>query len=240
MSQKTQSQCNWMCCACTVDEPARVLECALKPLDALGLLWGRACSGLGEEVSLALGCVTSFHSENRRFRSARGGSREGGRAFEGAHGKDTDRGGGRSSHLPPPRERPTGGGVRSTSGADHRPAGGSPRTRGGGYKVTLVRQQPPSAPRVPQILLQENNLLVTFTTTGDWVMDESHVYVGDCGDIPLSGGCNPQFGQFPYSVDHVPPVQSYVYEIPLSTIDSCFCFIFKFIKQQLPLHWPRA
>ena len=82
--------------------------------------------------------VTGFHSENRRFRSARGGSREGGRAFEGAHGKDTDRGGRRSSHLPPPRERPTGGGVRSTSGADHRPAGGSPRTRGGGYKTTLV------------------------------------------------------------------------------------------------------
>ena len=105
-------------------------------------VWSRARSGLGEEVSLALGCVTSFHSvtvsENRRFRSARGGSREGGRAFEGAHGKDTDRGGGRSSHLPPPRERPTGGGVRSTSGADHRPAGGSPRSRGGGYKVTLV------------------------------------------------------------------------------------------------------
>lgn len=73
--------------------------------------------------------------------------------------------------------------------------------------------------------LQENNLLVTFTTTGDWVMDESHVYVGDCGDIPLSGGCNPQFGQFPFSVDHVPPVQYYVYEIPLSSIDSCFCFI---------------
>ena len=117
-----------MCCACTVDEPARILECALKPLDALGLLWGRACSGLDEEVSLDLGCVTSFHSENRRFRSARGGSREGGRAFEGAHGKDTDRGGRRSSHLPPPRERPTGGGVRSTSGADHRPAGESPRT----------------------------------------------------------------------------------------------------------------
>ena len=103
-------------------------------------VWSRARSGLGEEVSLALGCVSSFHSEklNRRFRSARGGSREGGRAFQGAHGKDTDRGGGRSSHLPPPRERPTGGGVRSTSGADHRPAGGSPRSRGGGYKVTLV------------------------------------------------------------------------------------------------------
>ena len=50
----------------------------------------------------------SFQSENRRFRSARGGSREGGRqrAFEGAHGKDTDRGGGRSSRRPP-----TGGGV---------------------------------------------------------------------------------------------------------------------------------
>ncbi len=73
--------------------------------------------------------------------------------------------------------------------------------------------------------VQDDNLLVTFTTTGDWVMDESHVYVGDCGEIPLSGGCNPQFGQFPYTADHVPPVQSYVYEIPLSNIDSCFCFI---------------
>ena len=49
--------------------------------------------------------------------------------------------GGRSSHLPPPRERPTGGGVRSTSGAaDHRPAGRSPRCRGG-YKMTLLKKQ---------------------------------------------------------------------------------------------------
>ena len=51
--------------------------------------------------------------------------------------------------------------------------------------------------------VQDDNLLVTFTTTGDWVMDESHVYVGDCGEIPLSGGCNPQFGQFPYTVHPV-------------------------------------
>ena len=109
---------------------------------------GLACSGLGEEVSLALGCVTSFQVCGSYVFIVKTGDfeapvavreKEGERAFEGAHGKDTDRGGGAVvTHLPPPRERPTGGGVRSTSGADHRPAGGSPRTRGVGFKVTLV------------------------------------------------------------------------------------------------------
>ena len=47
--------------------------------------------------------------------------------------------GGVGRHISRRREsdRPEGG-VRSTSGADHRPAGGSPRTEGGGYKMTLL------------------------------------------------------------------------------------------------------
>jgi len=75
------------------------------------------------------------------------------------------------------------------------------------------------------VSVNDDNLLVNYTTTGDWVIDETHVYVGECNDIPLSGGCNPQFGLFPYAMDHNPAVQSYTYEIPLSSIDSCFCFI---------------
>ena len=71
----------------------------------------------------------------------------------------------------------------------------------------------------------DDDLLVNYTTTGDWVIDETHVFVGDCADIPLSGGCNPQFGLFPYTMDHNPAVQSYTYVIPVASLDSCFCFI---------------
>ena len=75
------------------------------------------------------------------------------------------------------------------------------------------------------VSISGDNMLVSYLTTGDWVIDETHVFVGDCSDIPLSGGCNPQFGLFPYTMDHIPAIQSYTYEIPLATVDSCFCFI---------------
>ena len=69
------------------------------------------------------------------------------------------------------------------------------------------------------------DLTVTYTTTGGWVMDETHLFVGDCADVPLNAACNPKIGQFPYSEDHIPGVSSYTYVIPLSALPDCFCFI---------------
>lgn len=68
-------------------------------------------------------------------------------------------------------------------------------------------------------------LTVVYTTTGGWLIDETHLFVGSCSDVPLNAACNPKIGLFPYSADHIPGVSSYAYVIPLSSIPDCFCFI---------------
>ena len=75
------------------------------------------------------------------------------------------------------------------------------------------------------IISDGTNLTVTYTTINGWLLDETHVYVGDCGAIPLTPSCDPIFGLFPYKTAHSPGVNSFSYNIDLSTIDSCFCFI---------------
>jgi hypothetical protein len=45
----------------------------------------------------------------------------------------------------------------------------------------------------------DGTLTVTYETEGDWQIDETHLFIGDIGDLPLNGGGNPQIGQFPYS-----------------------------------------
>ena len=74
-------------------------------------VWSRARSGLGEEVSLALGCVTSFHSENRRFRSAHVAVREKeGERFRGLTARTPTEGGvGRHTSRRRESDRPEGG-----------------------------------------------------------------------------------------------------------------------------------
>lgn len=68
-----------------------------------------------------------------------------------------------------------------------------------------------------------NNLYVTYTTNSGWEMIETHLYVGNCNEIPTNGGGNPQIGLFPYTTDHNPSVTSYTYTIPLSELDDCYC-----------------
>ena len=80
---------------------AQVLKCAV------GLARASA-----KRVSLPLGCVTGFHSENRRFRSARGGSREkeGERLIEGLTARTPTEGGvGRHTSRRRESDRPEGG-----------------------------------------------------------------------------------------------------------------------------------
>jgi hypothetical protein len=68
-------------------------------------------------------------------------------------------------------------------------------------------------------------LSVTYSTSGGWVLDETHLFVGNCIDVPLNAACNPQIGLFPFSADHIPAVNTYTYTIPVSLIPDCFCFI---------------
>jgi len=70
----------------------------------------------------------------------------------------------------------------------------------------------------------ETYLYVTYETTGDWYLTETHLYVGAESDIPLSGGGNPKMGHFPYSDPHG-ITQSYTYQVDLSTLDDTFVVI---------------
>jgi hypothetical protein len=63
----------------------------------------------------------------------------------------------------------------------------------------------------------EENLYVNYTTTGDWYMIETHLLVGSVAGIK-----NPAPGQFPYSDDHDPAVQSFTYTIPLADLGETF------------------
>lgn len=48
----------------------------------------------------------------------------------------------------------------------------------------------------------DNYIYVTFNTTGGWVLNETHVYVGEPSGIPTNSAGNPQIGTFPYNDTH--------------------------------------
>lgn len=48
------------------------------------------------------------------------------------------------------------------------------------------------------VTLDGNSVIVTYTTDGDWEIQETHLYVGDLNGLPTNGGGNPKIGQFPY------------------------------------------
>jgi hypothetical protein len=67
-------------------------------------------------------------------------------------------------------------------------------------------------------------IYVTYTTTNDWVLTQTHLYVGDCALIPVNNPGNPIPGQFPYTGTHN-NLTSYTYQIPISSIplEACGC-----------------
>ena len=60
-----------------------------------------------------------------------------------------------------------------------------------------------------------DNIHVEYETTGDWVITETHLYVGKTDPNGLTSAP----GQFPYSMPHDPPVDYYPYVIDLDIID---------------------
>jgi hypothetical protein len=60
---------------------------------------------------------------------------------------------------------------------------------------------------------------VTYTITdSDWTLELSHLWIGDCTDLPTNNPGNPRIGQFPYSESH-PGATTFSYEIDVSTLD---------------------
>lgn len=67
------------------------------------------------------------------------------------------------------------------------------------------------------------NLYVKYSTSNGWVLNKTHLYVGDCELIPKTKAGNPQIGLFPFQQTYSPNNASATYTIPLSSLDSCYC-----------------
>ena len=66
----------------------------------------------------------------------------------------------------------------------------------------------------------ETNLYVVYETTGNWVITETHLYVGPEAGIPLNGGGNPRIGHFPYHGNDDSP-----FTIPLAGLGDDFVIV---------------
>jgi Ca-activated chloride channel family protein len=77
---------------------------------------------------------------------------------------------------------------------------------------------PKSAIDVGEVIIWTDNpdfLYITYETTDDWFITETHLHVADSLDgIPQTKKGNPIPGHFDYQMDHAPPVQEYTYTIP--------------------------
>ncbi len=78
------------------------------------------------------------------------------------------------------------------------------------------------------VLNDEDEISVTYNiTTVGWEFEQTHLYVGDCNQIPVNNAGNPKIGQFPYQTDpHLAGTTTFTYTIPLDSLntqDSCFC-----------------
>lgn len=74
-----------------------------------------------------------------------------------------------------------------------------------------------------EVAIDGENLLITYTMEGDWVLIATHLYVGDCAGRPANNPGNPLIGQFPYAATHTQGTTSYTYSIPLATLPNCIC-----------------
>ncbi|HAT65673.1 MAG TPA: hypothetical protein DCS66_13935 [Flavobacteriaceae bacterium] len=52
------------------------------------------------------------------------------------------------------------------------------------------------------VTVEGGNVVVNYSTNQDWVITETHLFVGDINDLPTNGGGNPRIGHFPFSGEH--------------------------------------
>ncbi|MEJ7611868.1 MAG: hypothetical protein WKF88_11885 [Ferruginibacter sp.] len=89
--------------------------------------------------------------------------------------------------------------------------------------VTLYAGQTINAGEVT-VTRDADFIYVTYTTANGWLLTQTHLFVGECGSIPVTGSGNPRPGQFPYKTTHN-KITSFTYTVPVSKLgaDGCGC-----------------
>jgi hypothetical protein len=67
-------------------------------------------------------------------------------------------------------------------------------------------------------------IYVTYTTANGYLLQQTHLYVGNCEAIPVNKKGNPVPGQFPYKTDHQ-NCTTFTYQVPIAAIGlgNCGC-----------------
>ncbi|WP_203295198.1 putative periplasmic lipoprotein [Luteirhabdus pelagi] len=69
------------------------------------------------------------------------------------------------------------------------------------YETPLMAGQHTEAGTVT-VSIVDGTVEVTYETIGDWVIDETHLFVGQLSDLPTTGSGNPKNGHFEYKGTH--------------------------------------
>ena len=48
----------------------------------------------------------------------------------------------------------------------------------------------------------DGNVVTSYSTDSDWVIEETHLYIGPLSGLPTTGSGNPKIGHFPYANTH--------------------------------------
>lgn len=84
--------------------------------------------------------------------------------------------------------------------------------------VTLYAGQTISAGTVT-VANDANFLYVTYATTGDWKLQQTHLHIGDTlTPVPVAKTGNPKIGNFMYRTTHDPLVTTFTYTIAKSSL----------------------
>jgi hypothetical protein len=68
-------------------------------------------------------------------------------------------------------------------------------------------------------------LIVTYTTNDDWVINATHLSIGNCEEqwVPTTGSGNPKVGKFEHSSEHSEGINEVTYTLNVGVIDYEFC-----------------
>ena len=68
----------------------------------------------------------------------------------------------------------------------------------------------------------DTDIIITYTTNSDWIIDLTHLSLGDCEDkwVPTTGSGNPKVGKFEHTEPHIIGTNEVVYEISLDLLET--------------------
>ena len=95
------------------------------------------------------------------------------------------------------------------------------------FTTTLIAGQHYAA-GIVSVAIEDGNLIITYSSNGEWEIGITHLSVGNCEDgwVPLNGGGNPRIGRFEYTEPTTATPYEVVYVIPLEdlNIEDTLCF----------------